>query len=150
VWLRLVERLHTLRDPDAVAGWLATSTRNECIAVWRARRRQTPVNPETALDLYGAGAGRERDLETPARDLLLEERRRLLAAAVEGLPGHCRQLLSLLFADPPLSYEEISERLDVSRGYIGPTRARCLTKLRDCPALAAYLRLERDLERVGV
>ena len=149
VWLRLVERLGSLRDPDAVAGWLATSTRHECIAVWRSRQRQTPVDPETALELFGASAPPERDLAAPDRDLLLRERRRLLAAAVAELPAHCRALLALLFADPPLSYEEISARLGVSRGYIGPTRARCLSKLRDCPALVAYLRLERDLEQVG-
>lgn len=142
VWLRLVERLDTLRDPDAVAGWLATSARNECIALWRARRRQTPVSPDIAADLVGL----DRDGDAPPvdHDLLTQERHRALRAAVAGLPGHCQALLALLFAEPPLSYEEIGARLAVSRGYIGPTRARCLDKLRSCPALMAYLRLEAE------
>lgn len=147
VWLRLVERLGTLRDPDAVAGWLATSTRNECIAVWRAGRRQTPVSPDSALDLAlqtGATPHGDADDRPLDHDLLTEERHRALRTAVAGLPAHCRRLLGLLFADPPLTYEEIGARLDVSRGYIGPTRARCLGKLRDCPALAAYLRAEES------
>jgi RNA polymerase sigma factor (sigma-70 family) len=144
VWLRLVERLDTLREPNALAGWLATSTRNECIDVWRAKKRQVPVDPEAALDLWD-----DPDATPLDHDLLAAERARALRASVRALPDGCRRLLSLLFADPPASYEEISTRMGVSKGFIGPTRLRCLKKLRTSPDLAAYVALEHEVAGVG-
>jgi RNA polymerase sigma factor (sigma-70 family) len=144
VWLRLVERLDTLREPNALAGWLATSTRNECIALWRAKKRQVPVAPDAALNLWDDPDARPLD-----HDLLSEERGRALRASLRSLPDACRQLLTLLFADPPTSYEEISVRMGVSKGFIGPTRLRCLKKLRACPHLVAYVGLEQELAGTG-
>ncbi len=139
VWLRLVERLGTLRDPNALAGWLATSTRNECIALWRARQRQVPVDPDASLSLW-----EEVDPVPPDHDLLAAERHHALRASLRELPDHCQTLLQMLFSDPPATYEQISEKLAVSKGYIGPTRSRCLDKLRTARPLVAYLDLEDD------
>jgi len=144
VWLRLVERLDSLREPQALAGWLVTSTRNECIAVWRAARRQFPLSPTTAQAISDHGDSIPLD-----HDLLQEERHLALREAFGQLPERCQTLLSLLFSDPPASYEEISRKLGVSKGSIGPTRARCLDKLRVCPALMAYLRLEDEFSAEG-
>jgi RNA polymerase sigma factor (sigma-70 family) len=144
VWLRLVERLGTLRDPQALVGWLVTTTRNECIGVWRTSRRQIPTTPATVFALWDDPDA------TPSDQRLLEaERHHALREALGQLPSHCRRLLSLLFADPPMSYDEVGRELGVSKGYIGPTRARCLVKLRECPAIVAYLRLESEVPARG-
>jgi hypothetical protein len=62
-----------------------------------------------------------------------------LCAGLAQLPLPCQRLLSMLIEDPPPSYAEISERLGTSMGSIGPTRARCLDRLRRSPALAALI-----------
>lgn len=134
VWLRLVENLGALREPRALPGWLVTTTRNECLRSIRLQRRTVALEPDSA-EVY---AGQEPSV--PLEDLLLqEERREAVRSALASLPGHCRQLLALLLSDPPSSYEEISRRLDMPHGSIGPTRMRCLGKLRRCPAVAALL-----------
>jgi DNA-directed RNA polymerase specialized sigma24 family protein len=61
-------------------------------------------------------------------DLILRSR---LRVAYETLPEPCRQLLRILMADPPPSYADVSEALSMPIGSIGPTRARCLRRLRD-------------------
>lgn len=137
VWLRLVERLPELREPAALPGWLSTTTRRECLRVARARQREEHL--EQALDARMAPDEQAPQVE---RDLLEAERNASLRVAFAQLPPHCRHLLGLLMADPPLSYAEISTRLGVSIGSIGPNRARCLRRLRDCPALAALAEAE--------
>lgn len=122
VWLRLVEHLHRIDDPERLAGWLATTTRNECLRVLRWTGRVT-VATDDAIDVRvddHAGAA-------------LDERQRAdaLWAAVERLPGRCHLLVRMLLADPPPTYDDISEALDMPVGSIGPTRARCLAKLRE-------------------
>lgn len=137
VWLSLVEHLGRLDEPRALPGWLMTTTRNECLRVIRAGRRTQPVEPE-ALDATSIDVrSRHGDDEDVASGLLRSERHEALLAALAELPDHQRQLLILLLADPPLSYEEISKRLNVSVGYIGPTRSRALQRLRQSPHLAA-------------
>lgn len=129
VWLRLLERLHTLREPAALPGWIATTARNECLAVLRARRRTLPTDFDR--DLPG-------DPADPDTDLVAELRRQSLREAWAALSERCQELLSLLFADPPVPYQEISERIGAPVGTIGPTRIRCLERLRRQPALAGW------------
>lgn len=137
VWLRLVENLDSLRDPRALPGWLVTTTRNECVRALRVQRRTVPVDPAEGDALLGGEVAPDVD------DRLLDaERREALREGLASLPPHCQSLLTLLVADPPLSYDEISRRLEMPRGSIGPTRGRCLGKLRQCPALAALLERE--------
>ncbi|GAA4569143.1 RNA polymerase sigma factor [Planotetraspora kaengkrachanensis] len=134
VWLRTVEKLGSLQQPEAFAGWLATVTQRECLHASRAVRRRE--SNEHALDL-------EREMGDESvmigRELERFERRAALRAAFAQLPPHCRQLLLLLAQEQQLSYREIAERLCVSIGGIGPTRGRCLARLRRSPHLKGFL-----------
>jgi RNA polymerase sigma factor (sigma-70 family) len=135
VWLRLVEHLDDIREPRALPGWIVTTTHNEALRLLRARRRTVPVDPQTGttpLDEPVDGAELVEDL------LRLERHQALRDGLRELRPGH-RALLLLLLSDPPLSYDEISRRLGMPKGSIGPTRARCLEELRGTSALRALL-----------
>jgi RNA polymerase sigma factor (sigma-70 family) len=129
-----VDHLGRLRDPDALPGWLVTTTRRECLqALGTARRTDT-------LGLApGDGDIPDRQAAAVEQELLAAERRAALCEAFTGLPPHCQRLLALLLQEPPASYAEISARLGISIGSIGPTRRRCLDKLRRHPAIAALL-----------
>ena len=76
---------------------------------------------------------------TAEQELLAAERHAALREAFTGLPPHCSELMALLIQDPPVSYAEISARLGISIGSIGPIRSRCLDKLRRHPAIAALI-----------
>lgn len=134
VWLRLVEHLKDLRQPQALPGWIKTTTRNECIQLIRSVQRTVPVG--TSVEPETTAGGRELDA-----DLLRTERHEALLEALAELPEHQRNLLVLLVADPPLSYAEISRRLSIRVGSIGPTRARALSKLRESPAMASLIEM---------
>jgi RNA polymerase sigma factor (sigma-70 family) len=133
VWLRLVEHLDHIREPQALPGWIATTTRNESLRFLRSRNRTLPVDPQNAPELEG-----EDQVDVDA-ELLQAERRQALRDALEELRPQHRELLLLLLADPPLSYDEISEKLDIPKGSIGPTRARALEQLRKTNALSAFV-----------
>jgi len=125
VWLLLVENIGTLRQPAALPGWLATTTQRECLRVLRVARRDehTGLPPEDRLaPVFGA--------EMIDEQLLAAERGAAIRAAFAELPRGCRELLSMLVSDPPCAYAEISARLGVPMGSIGPMRGRCLDRLR--------------------
>ncbi len=134
VWLRLVEHLVTIREPRALPGWIATTTRHECLAQIRRRGRATPVDP---LDDWSL----DRAADQPSVDasLLREERHQALRDGLAEIPPDRRRLLELLATDPAPSYEEISRTLGIPVGSIGPTRARALDQLRRTPAVRALL-----------
>lgn len=129
-WLRLVEHLGNLREPEAVAGWLVTTARRECLRVLREGDRAIPVDVATEIDLRA-----DDTLPEPDAALLEIERAEALRRAFADLPPSSRALLSMLLADPPHSYVEISEALGMPIGSIGPTRARALERLRRSPEL---------------
>lgn len=122
-WLRLLENLDRIHDPDHVGAWLATTVRRECLRQLRRTGRERPSDNED-LDQI--------DLTVPPPDtgLLRAERDSELWAVFERLPDRCRVLLRVLMADPPPSYDEVSAALSMPIGSIGPTRGRCLDKLR--------------------
>ena len=62
--------------------------------------------------------------------LLAEERGRRVQQAVESLPPSWQSLVRLLMRDPPISYKEIADVLDMPIGSIGPTRRRCISRIR--------------------
>jgi RNA polymerase sigma factor (sigma-70 family) len=132
VWLHLVQHLDAIRDPAALPGWLATTTRRECLRVLGAARG--PVVAGYALDVEVIPDDRSRTAE---QELLAAERRAALREALLDLPPSSRRLILLLIEDPPVPYAEISARLGIPVGSIGPTRGRCLDKLREHPAVAA-------------
>jgi len=133
VWLRLVEHLGDLREPRALPGWLVTTTRNEALRVIRLRGRAIPVDPQ--------GGTLEHLAEQPDSDeeLIRDERSRALRAGLQELPAGRRELLELLLTDPPISYDEISAKLGIPKGSIGPTRARALEQLRNTRAMRALV-----------
>jgi RNA polymerase sigma factor (sigma-70 family) len=130
-WLRLVEHLGAIREPERLAGWLRTTARRVCLEILREGAR------EQAADLCSdpgeaACFGREGpdDVDAPETVALRQEREALVRRVVTILPERQQVLLGLLVASPPLRYEEISARLDMPVGSIGPTRARILARLR--------------------
>jgi RNA polymerase sigma factor (sigma-70 family) len=134
VWLRLADQLDKIRDPAALPGWLATTTRRECGRVLdTARRSRAPVH---ALDLENLPDERA----CPAdQELLAAERHAALREAFSRLPPDGQQLIAMLITDPPVPYTEISARLGIPVGSIGPKRSRCLDKLRRDPAISALI-----------
>jgi RNA polymerase sigma factor (sigma-70 family) len=137
VWLRLVEQLDNLREPAALPGWLATTTQRECYRVRRARCRlaagEQMLDAENLPDQRAAGVDDE---------LLRTERYAALREAFMDLSPSYQRLLTLLVADPPIPYAEISARLGIAVGSIGPFRGRCLDRLRRHPAIAALINAE--------
>ena len=138
VWMYLVEHLDNLRDAGALPGWLATATRRECCRVLRATCK-LPVGGvvlENMPDDQTAAAGHE---------LLVAERNAALREAFARLSPAGQRLLAMLITDPPLPYTEISDRLGIPVGSIGPSRRRCLERLRRDPAIAGLI----DAEAAG-
>jgi RNA polymerase sigma factor (sigma-70 family) len=125
VWLLLVESIGNLREPAALPGWLAKTTKHECLRVLRAVHRhahaglpsedQMPVDPDAVMI---------------DDEILQAERDAALRAAFAELPPRCRELLSMLLRDPPCRYEDISAALGIPMGTIGPVRGRCLDRIR--------------------
>jgi RNA polymerase sigma factor (sigma-70 family) len=140
VWLRLVEHLPALHEPAALPGWLVTTTRRECLRVLRTRQRrdlhERPLPPGGQADLAELD---ENWADSPEAELLRIELQAALQAALAALPASCQQLLALLTEEPPLSYAQISAKLAMPVGSIGPNRGRCLQVLRRHPVLAALI-----------
>jgi RNA polymerase sigma factor (sigma-70 family) len=121
-WLRALERIHTLRDPDRLGGWLTAIARRESLATLRRAGREVPVATDA--------------MELPAREpgpepLLLErETRRAVALVIGALPARRQAFVHALFYQAEPSYSEISRTLVMPTGSIGPTRQRVLCTLR--------------------
>ena len=135
VWLHLVDHLDDLRDPAALPGWLATTTRRQCFRLRQASSRFKQVTgPLVDADNMADTGAVEAEHE-----LLLAERHAALREAMADLPPGYRELMALLTAEPPVSYAEISAKLGIPIGSIGPSRSRCLARLRRHPAIAALI-----------
>ena len=132
-WLRLVESLDRIREPDRVGAWLATTTRNECLRVIRRSGRQVPTDLEVDDDPPAS--------EDPPLDagVLAGERDQALWRAFESISERCQVLLRMLIADPPPTYEEVSAALGMPIGSIGPIRGRCLDQLRRKSGISGLL-----------
>jgi len=130
-WMRLLGAIDRIEEPEALGGWLATTARRECLRVLAAGRREVPVEEAPTMEDAEAAA-----LEEAAA---AEERRQALREAIGGLRARQRELVGLLLCDPPLSYEEVGRRLGMPVGSIGPTRLRCISRLRSDERLAAAL-----------
>jgi len=137
VWLRLVDQLDKIRDPAALPGWLATTTRRECRRVLRTTRDPHPAGYPPDIQNMPDQQG-----VTAEQELLAAEAHAALREAVSHLPPRDRQLIAALTQDPPLPYAEISARLGIPVGSIGPSRRRCLDKL--CRHLAVTALINAD------
>jgi RNA polymerase sigma factor (sigma-70 family) len=113
----LLKNLKTLRNVETLSAWIYITTRRQC---WKMSKK---TNRELELDEMDHISSSEPEGEK----LVLQHQ---IRAALEQLPDKCRDLLvALYYADPPLSYEEITTNLRIPYGSIGPTRARCLERL---------------------
>ena len=122
-WLRLLEHINRLDHPARVGSWLAATARHECLRSLAARKRIVLVPEEALADGESHGPGVD-------ERLLAQESAEAVRAALSRLPARWQRLLDMLMADPPASYTEISDQLGLPVGSIGPTRGRCLERLR--------------------
>lgn len=123
-WLRLLEHIDRLEQPARVGSWLAATARNECLRSLAARRKVVLVLDDVTL---GGDLAHGPEVD---EQLLADERAQVVREALTHLPWRWRRLVELLMADPPASYAEISSQLGLPVGSIGPTRGRCLARLR--------------------
>ena len=137
VWLRLVEHVASLREPEALPGWLVTTTARECYRQIRQGRRVLPMDPaaDGSLRRHGTAADPDAGLERA-------ELHQALRDGLGELPARDQQLLRLRAADPPRPYHEISQLMGMPIGSIGPTLRRSLDRLRQTRAMRAYLAAE--------
>lgn len=122
-WLRMVEHIDRLRQPERMGAWLATTAKRESLRLARAKGR---------LSFDADGLLQRPDPTAPDPDArpIGDERAAAVRQAFALLPPHCRRLLGTLAAGDGASYKEIAAALAIPIGSIGPTRGRCLERLR--------------------
>ena len=132
VFTRLVAHLPRIADPRRLQAWIVTTAKRESLLA--LRRGQRTVSMTRADDAGDEAAEFDVADDAPLpEDALAElQQQDLVRHALDRLDERCRELLLMLFRDDDdkLPYEEIARRLGLSVGSIGPTRARCLGKLR--------------------
>lgn len=132
VSIRLLRKLSTLREQHKLAKWIITTTTRECWRLSRRSRREKATtvsnDPDQSYDLNEVAAA----LPLPDEQQQVLEEQQLVRQAVDNLPDKCRELITLLFLTPnEPSYEDIARAMGIPQSSIGPTRARCLEKLRE-------------------
>jgi RNA polymerase sigma factor (sigma-70 family) len=144
----LLEKLGSVRAPRGLAAWIITTTTRECLAVIRKRRREAPR--PIAEGSLGAAVELIDPDRLPEEEVLSLERQHLVRTAVSQLSGNCRRLVEALFSDfsepsepdsdsvARLSYQQLADSLGIPMNSLGPTRARCLEKLRRLLEAAGY------------
>ncbi len=138
-WLRLAEHIRRIDDPERIGAWLATAARRECLQNIRASARAIPSDDMSRFESVGADNNpTEEAILAAEREQEDTQRAATVWRALERLSARCRELLRVLMASPPPSYAEVAAALGIPVGSIGPTRARCLRKLRE--ELAAGIR----------
>ena len=133
-WMRLITYSATIREPEKLGGWLATTARREALAVIRRSR--------TEIATASAGEGLAATTESPEDAAVTAETQAAVRAATCELSGRRRLLVDVLFYQPPQSYEEVARRTGMPVGSIGPTRRRTLEELH-------HLLRDRDLARAA-
>jgi RNA polymerase sigma factor (sigma-70 family) len=131
-WLRLAEHIRRIDHPDRVGAWLATAARRECLQSLRSTARTTPTDDMDRLDASPAvGNPTEATVLAAEQEREDADRAAVVWRALGRLSARCRELLRVLMASPPPSYAEVAAALGLPVGSIGPTRARCLQRLRE-------------------
>jgi len=130
-WLRLSEHLDRIASPERLGAWLATTARRESLRIARTSTRTIPAHEATLVGLgHVDGHSPEQAVLDAEQAMLDSERARQLWRAFRELSARCQQLLRVLMASPPPHYAEVSAALGMPVGSIGPSRARCLDRLR--------------------
>lgn len=140
-WLRLVENLSRIDDPERLAGWLATTARHECLRLLRRTGREDVGRSDrtvpTVLDEAALVRVGKEETEVDLR-LLTDERDAQLWRCFSRLSDRCQRLLRVLTATDRYAYAEVSAAMGLPIGSIGPTRMRCLARLRELVTQAEY------------
>jgi RNA polymerase sigma factor (sigma-70 family) len=119
-WLRLVENRATVRDPERLGGWLATTASRECLRILRESPGAASMEIDLLPDRSPAVEDQVVDADTVARI------RRIVAT----LPDRGRTVMSELFADEPQAYADVARATGIPIGSLGPTRRRILQRVR--------------------
>jgi RNA polymerase sigma factor (sigma-70 family) len=122
-WLSLVSHLKTIHTPAALKSWLVTTTRREAWRVRAAELRQLPTDQDWLTTIPDQAAGSE-------ERLVMEQEMRDLHTAFLTLSTRCQELLRIVAFVTRPDYDEVAAKLGMARGSVGPTRGRCLEKLR--------------------
>ncbi|MGA5817708.1 RNA polymerase sigma factor [Kitasatospora sp. NPDC094028] len=122
-WMRVIQHLGKLRDPEKLSQWIAVSARRESLKHIEKSGRTSPVGDSPVFDQS------EPTENHPEEIALAKERDNEVLLAYCALSPKCQALLGLLVTDPPMSYDEISATLGMPRGSLGPIRSRCLAHL---------------------
>jgi RNA polymerase sigma factor (sigma-70 family) len=123
-WLRLVEHLQEIEQPERLGAWLATTARRESLQILRRAAKYSSGADEILANTA------DRYLPEPDARAIAEENEVVVRAAWKRLRPRCQELLSLLITDEPVGYQDISDLLQMAVGSIGPSRQRCLAHLR--------------------
>lgn len=122
-WMRLVAHLDDIHSASALTGWLVVTTKREAWRVRAAGRRQLPADQELLAELPDQGPGSE-------EQVIIDDQRRMLWIAIGRLSKRCQELLRIIAFAPRPDYAAVAAALGMPVGSIGPTRGRCLAKLR--------------------
>ena len=122
-WLAMVRSGESIDEPRAVAGWLCTTARREAWRVSKQATRQQPVEDETI-------SRKLPDEPAPEEQVVLDDDNARLWSSLAKLSERCQKLLRIVAAESRPDYSVIATALDMPVGSIGPTRGRCLDKLR--------------------
>jgi RNA polymerase sigma factor (sigma-70 family) len=122
-WLRLLSHLASIRSSAALTAWLVTTTRREAWRVSGAGRRQVPADQDWLSTVADPGPACE-------DRVIADDQRQALWAALGRLSPGCQELLRIVAFVPRPDYDSVAAALGMPRGSIGPTRGRCLAKLR--------------------
>jgi RNA polymerase sigma factor (sigma-70 family) len=123
VWLRLLAHLDDIRTSAALTGWLVVTARREAWRVRAAGRKQIPAEGEALDALPDRGVG-------PQEQVLIDDQRRTMWVAIGQLSARCQELLRVVAFVPRPDYSAVAAELGMPIGSVGPTRGRCLAKLR--------------------
>ena len=131
VCLRLLENLEKLRDDGHLKGWIILTAKHESWRVHRLKRRQQSFSDSETEETADGIASHPATDPLPLEALIHLEEEQMIRMGIEEMGDNCRLLLRLLYhTDPPSTYADIARTMNISEGAIGPTRARCLQKLK--------------------
>ncbi|HET7067476.1 MAG TPA: sigma-70 family RNA polymerase sigma factor [Nocardioides sp.] len=122
-WLTLVRSGDSVRDAQAITRWLCTAARREAWRVSKAATRTRPVEDDVL-------AARMPTESSPESEVVTLDDKAVLWAAITRLPERCQRLLRIVAWEPRPDYSSVADTLGMPIGSIGPTRRRCLDKLR--------------------
>jgi RNA polymerase sigma factor (sigma-70 family) len=131
-WLRCLEHIDQITHADRLRGWLATVCRRESIRLATKGRREIALGEQSVTRLVDNG---QEELD-PGAEMARRDTHDRLSRAIRALPQKQQLVLTELLKEESRSYLDLSRRLGLPMGSIGPTRQRAIARLRQDPRLA--------------